>query len=83
MEVVIEGERQLDTELFHDDFAGAVCEAPAFIVELLEGLPCKRQISGSNLVDFRKFIVEEFCAQQQCPFLSPRTLSSVSISSMT
>lgn len=59
VEVVIEGKRHIDIELFHDDFACAVGEAPTLIVELLKCLPRKRQLSGGNLVYFRKIMVKE------------------------
>ena len=59
VEVVIEGERNFDTELFHDDFTGAVSEAPTLIVKLLKGRPRTRQISGSDFVYFRKLVMKE------------------------
>jgi hypothetical protein len=59
LEVVIEGERHFNAKLFHDDFARAVGKAPTLIVELLKCFPRKRQISGSDLVYFRKILLEE------------------------
>ncbi len=59
MKVMIEGECHFDTELLHDHFAGAVGEAPVLIVELLKCCPRKRQISGCDLVYFRKTMMEE------------------------
>jgi hypothetical protein len=54
LEVMIEGKRHRDIELFHDDFACAVGEAPVLVVEPLECLPRKRQISGRDLMYFRQ-----------------------------
>jgi len=61
VKVVIEGECYLDIELFHDDFACAVSEAPTLIVELLKDLPCKVQVCGSDLVYFRELMMKELC----------------------
>ena len=41
MKVMIESKRHLDLELFYDDFARAVGEAPIFIVESLKRSPRK------------------------------------------
>ena len=59
VEVMIEGKCHFDTNLFHDDFACAVGEAPTLIVELLKCLPRKRQISGRDFVYFRKIMMKE------------------------
>ena len=64
VEVMIESKRYLNAELFHHDFARTVGEAPTFIVELLECLPRKRQISGCDLVYIRKLMMKEPRAQQ-------------------
>jgi len=56
---MIEGKRESDTELFHDYFARAVGEAPILVVELLKCFPCKRQVSGSDFVYFRKIMMKE------------------------
>ena len=56
---MIEGKCHSYTELFHDDFACAVGEAPTFVVELLKYLPRKRQISGCDLVYFRNLLLKE------------------------
>jgi hypothetical protein len=58
-EVMIEGKRHCDIELFHDDFACAVGEAPILIVELFKCFPRKCQISGSELMYFRKTMTKE------------------------
>jgi hypothetical protein len=60
--VVVEGKSHFDTELFHDDFACAVGEAPTFIVKLFKRLPRKLKISASDLMYARKFITKESCA---------------------
>jgi hypothetical protein len=54
-----QGKRHIDTELFHDDFACAVGEAPPFIVELLKYLSRQRQITGGDLVCFHKIMMKE------------------------
>lgn len=62
MEVVIEGKRHFDIELFHDDFACTVSEAPILVIELLKCFPRKRQISAGDLVYFGKIMMKEPCA---------------------
>ena len=64
VKVVVESKCHFNLELFHDDFASAVGEAPILVVELLKCFPRKCQIRGSNLVYFRKTIMKEPCAQQ-------------------
>jgi hypothetical protein len=64
VEVVIEGKRHFDTQLFHDDFACAVSEAPILVIELVKCLPRKRQISACDLVYFGKIMMKEPCAQK-------------------
>ena len=59
VEVVIEGKGHIDTELFHNDFACAVGEAPTLIIELLKCLPGTRQIRNSDLVYVHKISVKE------------------------
>jgi len=56
---MIKGERDFDIELFHDNFAGAVREAPTFIVEVLKRLPGERQVGGTDLMYFRKPVIKE------------------------
>jgi hypothetical protein len=83
VEVVIEGKCHFNTELFHDDFACAVGEAPTLIIELLKRLPRKRQISSGDLVYFRQIVMKNRAPNCSARCLSPRTLNSVSVSSTT
>ena len=83
LEVVIKGKRHLNIELFHDDFARAISEAPILIVELLKYLPRERQVSGCDLVYFRNIMTKSLEPKSSARFLSPRTLSNVSVSSIT
>ena len=80
---MIEGKRHFDVALFHDNFASAVGKTPILVVEALKCLPGQRQISGSDLVYFRKTIMKEPAPSSSARLLSPRTLSSVSVSSIT
>jgi hypothetical protein len=48
VKVVIESKRYFDAELFHDDFACAVGEAPTLIVELLKCFP--RNVKSATVI---------------------------------
>jgi hypothetical protein len=82
-EVVIESKRHVNAELFHHNFARAIGEAPTLVIELLKCFPRKHQISGCDLVYFRKIMMKEPGPKSSARFLSPRALSSVSVSSIT
>jgi hypothetical protein len=82
VEVVIEGKCHFYIKLFHNDFACAICEAPILVLELLKYFPRQHQISGCKFVYFRKAMIERTSRLTTVRrFLSPRTLSNVSVSS--
>ena len=52
-EVMVKRESLFDAELFDDDFAGAIREAPVLISKTLECLPRKHEVRLVDLVDIR------------------------------
>ena len=61
--MVIETERLSDTEPLHHHFAGAVSEAPVFVIELAEDFPRLAYVIFGQKVNLSESAAEELFAQ--------------------
>jgi hypothetical protein len=63
-EVFIEGNRPNADELLDDDLAGAVCETPILVAELLEDVPSSQHLLRGQIMHRGEVAGEKACSER-------------------